>query len=105
MIHLGPTPPHSSLIARMSQRAHSTTPAAMVTNERFAGGRIIRKPVGKEPGYWVGCPGAYYDEMEHAWYLTYRIRRPRGVAPDRGGEVRIARSTNLEQWDDVLTIT
>ncbi len=76
-----------------------------ITNEMLANGRIIREPVGDEKGYWVGCPGAFYDEDEKAWYLTYRIRRPRGVQPDRGGEVRVCRSTDLEQWDDVLTIT
>jgi len=77
----------------------------IITNERLAQGRIIREPVGRGSGYWVGCPGAYYDALENVWYLTYRIRRPRGVVPDRGGEVRIARSTDLVQWDDVLTIT
>jgi len=77
----------------------------MLTNELLAQGTVIREPVGNEKGYWVGCPGAYYDEPERAWYLTYRIRRPRGVAPDRGGEVRIARSSDLKQWDDVLRIT
>jgi hypothetical protein len=76
-----------------------------ITNELLAQGRIIREPVGSGSGYWVGCPGAYYDAAERAWYLTYRIRRPRGVAPDRGGEVRIARSTDLLRWDDVLAIT
>lgn len=77
----------------------------MITNEFLARGRVIREPVGRDPGYWVGCPSACYDETEQAWYLTYRIRRPRGVAPDRGGEVRIARSTDLKRWDDVLTLT
>jgi hypothetical protein len=77
----------------------------MITNELLAQGRIIREPAGQGPGYWVGCPSAYYDEGEKAWYLTYRIRRPRGVVPDRGGEVRIARSTDLKRWDDVLTLT
>ena len=76
----------------------------MITNELLAAGKVIRQPVGHTSGYWVGCPGAYYDPRESAWYLTYRIRRPRGVAPDRGGEVRVARSTDLERWDDVVTI-
>jgi hypothetical protein len=75
-----------------------------ITNELLAAGTVIREPVGREQGYWVGCPGAFFDPTERAWYLTYRIRRPRGVAPDRGGEVRIARSTDLAHWDDVLTI-
>lgn len=77
---------------------------AVITNAMLAKGAIVREPVGFERGYWVGAPGAFYDERERAWYLTYRIRRPRGVAPDRGGEVRIARSTDLKRWDDVLTI-
>lgn len=77
----------------------------MLTNEQLAQGTVIREPVGCEKGYWVGCPSAFYDEPERAWYLTYRIRRPRGVQPDRGGEVCIARSTDLKQWDDVLRIT
>src|SRR5688572_1209047 len=77
----------------------------MITNKLLAEGRIIREPAGCEPGYWVGCPSAYYDAAERAWYLTYRIRRPRGVAPDRGGEVRIARSDDFDRWDDVVTIT
>ena len=78
---------------------------AKITNELLANGQVIREPAGRGAGYWVGCPGAYYDPTERAWYLTYRLRRPRGVAPDRGGEVRIARSTDLVRWDDILTIT
>ena len=77
----------------------------MITNKLLAEGRIIREPMGREPGYWVGCPSGYYDESDRVSYLTYRVRRPRGVAPDRGGEVRIARSSDLEKWNDVLTIT
>jgi len=77
----------------------------MITNELLAEGRIIREPPGRDAGFWVGCPSAYHDNVERAWYLTYRIRRPRGVIPDRGGEVRIARSVDLERWDDVLVIT
>ena len=76
----------------------------MISNQVFAEGTVVREPVGREQGYWVGAPGACYDREERAWYLTYRIRRPRGVAPDRGGEVRIARSLDLKQWDDVLVI-
>ena len=66
---------------------------------------VIREPVGLEPGYWVGAPGAFYEPNEKAWYLTYRIRRPRGVEPDRGGEARIARSRDLAKWEDVWSVT
>jgi hypothetical protein len=78
---------------------------AFLTNELLAAGRILREPPGRGAGYWAGAPGAFFDATEQAWYLTYRLRRPRGVAPDRGGEVRIARSTDLVRWDDVVAIT
>lgn len=68
-------------------------------------GQILRLPVGNEPGYWAGAPGVFYAAPERASYLTYRIRRPRGVDPDRGGEARIARSTDWQKWEDVWSIT
>jgi hypothetical protein len=74
-------------------------------SESFASGKIIREPVGFKNGYWVGAPGVFYAADEPAWYLTYRIRRPRGVTPDRGGEARIARSTDLQNWEDVWSVT
>jgi hypothetical protein len=67
--------------------------------------KIIREPIGKEKGYWAGAPGVYYAPDERAWYLTYRIRRPRGVPPDRGGEARIARSEDLKNFEDVWSVT
>lgn len=74
-------------------------------SESFASGKIIREPVAFESGYWIGAPGAFYCADERAWYLTYRIRRPRGVTPDRGGEARIARSTDLQNWQDLWSVT
>ena len=74
-------------------------------SQSLASGRIIREPVGFETGYWAGAPGVFYAADERAWYLTYRIRRPRGVAPDRGGEARIARSTDLQHWEDLWSVT
>src|SRR5438477_4729410 len=76
-----------------------------LTSRSLAEGRVLREPVAAARGYWAGAPGAYYAADEAAWYLTYRIRRPRGVAPDRGGEARIARSQNLQQWDEVWSVT
>src|ERR1041384_8288691 len=76
-----------------------------LASELLASGRVIREPVGFEQGYWAGAPGVYYAEDEKGWYLTYRIRRPRGVTPDRGGEARIARSTDLQDWKDVWSVT
>jgi hypothetical protein len=76
----------------------------MIKNEAFANGTVIREPVGSGAGYWVGAPGAFFDARDGVWYLTYRMRRPRGVSPDRGGEVRIARSSDLRVWTDIVTI-
>lgn len=73
--------------------------------EQFLSGTVIRNPVAPGNGYWVGAPGAFYAADEKAWYITYRIRRPRGVAPDRGGESRIARSTDLKTWEDIWGVT
>jgi hypothetical protein len=72
--------------------------------EQFISGAVIREPVGAGNGYWVGAPGAFYAADEKAWYLTYRIRRPRGVEPDRGGEARISRSKDLKNWEDIWSV-
>jgi len=76
-----------------------------LTPEFLAKGQIIGEPVGSGNGYWAGAPGAFFAADERAWYLTYRLRRPRGVQPDRGGEARIARSTDLHSWEDVWSVT
>jgi hypothetical protein len=76
-----------------------------LTKDSFAGGQIVREPVGFANGYWAGAPGAFYAADERAWYLSYRIRRPRGIEPDRGGEARIARSTDLKNWEDIWSVT
>ena len=67
-------------------------------------GAIVREPVGDEKGYWVGAPGWCWDDTDQAAYLTYRIRRPRGVEPDRGGESRIARTTDFQTFEDVWSV-
>ena len=67
-------------------------------------GSLIREPVGDEKGYWAGAPGWYWDEVDQAAYLTYRIRRPRGVEPDRGGESRIAKTTDFKTFKDVWSV-
>jgi hypothetical protein len=70
-----------------------------------AHGRVIRNPPGSGAGYWAGAPGAYYDPEHNAFYLVYRLRRPRGVAPDRGAELRIARSVDGLVYDDIWSST
>src|SRR5215468_4592858 len=81
----------------------STSPPSI--HSLLAKGQVLREPVRGESGYWAGAPGVFYAADERAVYLTYRIRRPRGVAPDRGGEARIARSTDLANWEDIWSVT
>jgi len=71
----------------------------------LAGGSVLRKPVGRGDGYWVGAPTVFRDPVDGASYLTYRIRRPRGVEPDRGGEARIARAETGFQFEDIFALT
>jgi len=73
-------------------------------NDALLEGQIIREPVGDEQGYWAGAPGWFWDETDQAAYVCYRIRRPRGVEPDRGGESRIAKTTDFENFEDVWSV-
>lgn len=66
---------------------------------------VMHEPPGVGQGFWTGAPGAFYARDEQAFYLTYRLRRPRGVPPDRGGEARIARSADLRRFEDIWSVT
>jgi hypothetical protein len=79
--------------------------SASTTDRILRQTHAIRQPAGVGPGYWAGAPGVYYSREERAFYVTYRIRRPRGVPPDRGGEARIARSTDLRHFEDIWSVT
>ena len=67
-------------------------------------GSMVREPIGEGKGYWVGAPGWRWDETDQAAYLTYRIRRPHGVEPDRGGESRIAKTTDFTTFEDIWSV-
>lgn len=67
----------------------------------LAGGEVIQQAGGEEAGYWAGAPSVFHDGVEGVFYLSYRLRRPRTVEPDRGAEVRIARSSDGVRFDDV----
>lgn len=55
-------------------------------------GVTIVEPLSSGPGWWAGAPGAFYDAQTKAFYLYYRLRKPRHLG--RGAECRIARSTD-----------
>jgi hypothetical protein len=68
-------------------------------------GTIVREPPGQGPGYWAGAPGAMFDKELSRFFLVYRLRRPRGVEPDRGGETRIASSRDGIAFEDIWSGT
>jgi hypothetical protein len=68
-------------------------------------GLLVRDAPGQGPGYWAGAPGAFYDTRLREFYLVYRLRFPRGVLPDRGAEICIARSRDGVQFNDVWSGT
>jgi len=67
-------------------------------------GKVVCEPVGPGKGYWAGAPGIFQDGASGATYLAYRIRRPRGVLPDRGAELRLARSSDGVRFETVRTL-
>lgn len=68
-------------------------------------GRVVREPPGSGAGWWAGAPGAFYDARGGRFYLAYRLRRPRGVDPDRGGEFRLAESCDGVKFHDIWRLT
>ena len=59
-----------------------------------AEGATVVEPLNSGEGWWAGAPSALYDPESETFYLYYRLRRPRGVEPDRGGECHIAESSD-----------
>tara|TARA_B100001123_G_scaffold430924_1_gene551649 strand:- start:122 stop:1096 length:975 start_codon:yes stop_codon:yes gene_type:complete len=72
--------------------------------ENLLNGTIAKEPVGDEQGYWAGAPGWYWDKSDQVGYICYRIRRPRGIEPDRGGESRIAKTADFKTFEDVWSV-
>lgn len=68
-------------------------------------GQVVRQPPGAGAGYWAGAPSATFDRESGDFYLVYRLRRPRGVEPDRGGEVRIAKGRDGLAFEDIWSGT
>jgi len=68
-------------------------------------GTVVREPPGEGPGYWAGAPGVTYCGKLNRFYMVYRLRRPRGVEPDRGAEIRIATSRDGIMFDDIWSGT
>ncbi|RLQ96606.1 glycoside hydrolase family protein [Falsibacillus albus] len=68
-------------------------------------GKTVIEPLGSKEGYWAGAPTILFDEKEQIFYLYYRLRKPRGYGEDeRGFEVRIARSEDGENFEDIWSL-
>ena len=63
---------------------------------------LLRAPERPEPGYWVGSPSVLVDG-DVTW-LTYRDRRPRGVANERGWRSAVAVSRDGRAFEDVWEV-
>lgn len=82
-----------------------------VTNHRHIGvaplfdpedGVTIVAPAATTKGNWVGAPSVTYDAGLDRYFLCYRIREPR---PVRGGELRIAESSDGVTFKDIWSCT
>lgn len=91
----------SSLVPHPS----SLTPHPSLSDFDPGQGTVIRTPPGQGRGYWAGAPGVTYDAASGEFHLVYRLRRPRGVEPDRGAEIRVAASTDGVKFNDVWKAT
>jgi len=61
-------------------------------------GRTVIAPLGSGSGWWAGAPSALWSDDRY--YLSYRVRRPQ---PERGGETRIAVSSDGERFETIWT--
>jgi hypothetical protein len=67
-------------------------------------GVIVRGPERAEPGYWAGCPAVWYEADRQRFLLSYRQRRPRGAAPERGWRCALAASSDGVVFEDIWEI-
>jgi hypothetical protein len=68
-------------------------------------GVTVLAPEAPGAGYWVGCPSVLWDDASGRFLLTYRRRRPRGSALDRGWRCAVAESTDGVLFRDVWVVT
>ena len=69
-----------------------------------AQGVVVKAPEQAGPGYWAGAPAVLYEPRTRRFLMTYRERRPRGVAPERGWRCALAESTDGVHFADVWEV-
>lgn len=65
---------------------------------------VVRAPERPEAGYWVGCPSVLVEPERGRILMTYRERRPRGAAQERGWRCTIAESSDGVHFNDVWQV-
>jgi len=65
-------------------------------------GQTVLEPPAPGAGNWSGAPSVIWDDDLGKFFLYYRVRRPR---PIRGGECRIAASSDGLHFDTVWSAT
>lgn len=90
-----------------------TVPSTTPTTHRIFGSlpsfdpdtaEIVLEPEQPGNGYWVGCPSVLHEEATGTYWLTYRRRRPRGEAADRGWRCAVAKSADGLHFEDVWVV-
>ena len=67
-------------------------------------GVVVLSPERGGDGYWTGCPGILHDSRRGRFLLTYRQRRPRGDARERGWRCAVAESDDGISFRDVWAV-
>ncbi|MGP3910280.1 hypothetical protein [Nonomuraea sp. 10N515B] len=67
-------------------------------------GLLVMPPETTGAGYWTGCPGVLYEPERGRFLMTYRQRRPRGDARERGWRCAIAESADGLSFTDIWAV-
>ncbi|MFF4888263.1 glycoside hydrolase family protein [Micromonospora chersina] len=67
-------------------------------------GEVVLPPAEPGAGHWIGCPTVHHEAERGRFLMTYRQRRPRGAAADRGWRCAIATSTDGRAFTDIWSV-
>lgn len=90
------TPRLAQLNRDVTTRPTTALPRETVGTFDPDSGTTVIEPLGSGAGWWAGAPSAVWTGQHY--YLSYRLRRPQ---PERGGETRIAVSSDGERFSQI----
>ncbi len=67
-------------------------------------GLVVKEPEEAGAGFWTGAPAVLYEPERQRFLMTYRQRRPRGMAPERGWRCALAESTDGVRFTDIWEV-